>query len=84
MSLQTRNALWAGLPRPKFDDDHVLHLPGYDQHQSKQILARMLARSMGGEVTVGDRSGGGCMVMVELPQRRSDDDGSDLGTESAH
>jgi K+-sensing histidine kinase KdpD len=36
-------------------------------------LARMLARSMGGELTLGDRSGGGCMMMVELPQRRHDD-----------
>ncbi|WP_162253928.1 replication initiator, partial [Phycicoccus sp. Soil748] len=46
MSLQTRNALWAGLPRPRFDDNHELHLPGYDQHQSKQILARMLSEDL--------------------------------------
>jgi sensor histidine kinase regulating citrate/malate metabolism len=36
-------------------------------------LARMLARSMGGDLTVSDRTGGGCIVMVELPQRRRDD-----------
>ncbi|GAA4722727.1 plasmid replication initiator protein [Pedococcus ginsenosidimutans] len=43
MSQETRNALWAGLPRPRFDENNKLHLPGYDQHQSKQILARMLS-----------------------------------------
>ncbi|EBM0725634.1 hypothetical protein XE97_25065, partial [Salmonella enterica subsp. enterica serovar Senftenberg] len=43
MSLQTRNALWAGLPRPRFDGNRELHLPGYERHQSKQILARKLS-----------------------------------------
>ena len=36
-------------------------------------LARMLARSMGGDVTLQPRTGGGCKAVVELPQRRSDD-----------
>ena len=43
MSLQTRNALWAGLPRPKFDENHELHLPGYEPQESSAILARMLS-----------------------------------------
>ena len=43
MSLQTVNALWAALPRPKFDEDNQLHLPGYETHQTKAILARMLS-----------------------------------------
>jgi signal transduction histidine kinase len=36
-------------------------------------LVRMLTRSMGGEVTLADRSGGGCVARVELPQRRAND-----------
>ena len=37
------------------------------------FLVRMLARSMGGDVTLGNRPGGGCVARVELPQRRADD-----------
>jgi signal transduction histidine kinase len=36
-------------------------------------LARMLARSMAGDVTLADRPGGGCLALVELPQRRGGD-----------
>jgi signal transduction histidine kinase len=36
-------------------------------------LVRLLARSLGGEVTLVDRPGGGCLATVELPQRRRDD-----------
>jgi signal transduction histidine kinase len=36
-------------------------------------LARMLARSMGGDVILADRPGGGCLALVELPQRRVTD-----------
>lgn len=37
------------------------------------FLVRMLAKSMGGDVTLGNRPGGGCIARVELPQRRADD-----------
>lgn len=37
------------------------------------FLVRMLAKSMGGDVTLGNRPGGGCVARVELPQRRGDD-----------
>jgi hypothetical protein len=43
-------------------------------------LARMLARSMGGDVTLSGRTGAGCAATVELPQRRFDD-GLDLRIE---
>ncbi|MFC8501897.1 replication initiator [Pedococcus sp. NPDC057267] len=43
MSLQTVNALWAALPRPRFDDQNVLHLPGYEAHESKAIVARLVS-----------------------------------------
>ena len=36
-------------------------------------LVRMLAKSMGGDVTLGNREGGGCVARVELPQRRAED-----------
>ncbi|MDQ1375537.1 MAG: two-component system, OmpR family, sensor histidine kinase KdpD [Actinomycetota bacterium] len=36
-------------------------------------LVRMLARSMGGDVSLGNREGGGCVARVELPQRRNED-----------
>jgi signal transduction histidine kinase len=36
-------------------------------------LVRMLARSMGGEVSLGDRPEGGGVARVELPQRRAGD-----------
>jgi two-component system sensor histidine kinase TctE len=37
------------------------------------FLVRMLARSMGGDVTIANRHDGGCIARVELPQRRSED-----------
>jgi len=37
------------------------------------FLARQLARSLGGELTLSDRAGGGLLASVVLPQRRSDD-----------
>ncbi|MEY2568170.1 MAG: two-component system, OmpR family, sensor histidine kinase KdpD [Actinomycetota bacterium] len=37
------------------------------------FLVRMLARSMGGDITIGNRTGGGCVARVELPQRRAED-----------
>ncbi|MFC8503016.1 replication initiator [Pedococcus sp. NPDC057267] len=43
MSLQTVNALWAALPRPRFDDNNKLHLPGYQAHESKAIVARLVS-----------------------------------------
>ncbi|HET8767894.1 MAG TPA: replication initiator, partial [Pedococcus sp.] len=46
MSLQTVNALWAVLPRPKFDENNELHLPGYEQHETKAILTRMLSENL--------------------------------------
>lgn len=36
-------------------------------------LVRMLVRSMGGDVTIGNRPEGGCLARVELPQRRAED-----------
>jgi two-component system osmolarity sensor histidine kinase EnvZ len=36
-------------------------------------LVRMLSRSMGGDVTLSDQPGGGCVARVELPQRRAED-----------
>jgi signal transduction histidine kinase len=36
-------------------------------------LVRMLAKSMGGDVTVGNEPGRGCIARVELPQRRAED-----------
>jgi signal transduction histidine kinase len=36
-------------------------------------LIRQLARSLGGEVTLADRPGGGAVATVSLPQRRLDD-----------
>jgi two-component system sensor histidine kinase KdpD len=36
-------------------------------------MVRMLARSMGGDVEIGNRPGGGCVARVELPQRRDGD-----------
>lgn len=36
-------------------------------------LVRQLARSLGGEVTLADRPGGGAVATVSLPQRRVDD-----------
>lgn len=37
------------------------------------FLVRMLARSMGGEITIGNRHDGGCVARVDLPQRRAED-----------
>jgi two-component system sensor histidine kinase KdpD len=42
-------------------------------------LVRMLAQSMGGDVTLGNRAGGGCVARIDLPQRR----GSDRPTDGA-
>lgn len=39
-------------------------------------LARMLARSMAGDITCADRPGGGGVLLVELPQRRAGDSGA--------
>src|SRR3954447_11028260 len=39
-------------------------------------LARMLARSMAGYVTLAERPAGGCLALVELPQRRCSDTGT--------
>jgi signal transduction histidine kinase len=36
-------------------------------------LVRMLAKSMGGDVTVADRPVRGCVARVQLPQRRAED-----------
>jgi signal transduction histidine kinase len=36
-------------------------------------LARMLAKSMGGDVTLADHPDRGCVARVELPQRRAED-----------
>lgn len=38
-------------------------------------LVRQLARSLGGDVTLADRPGGGAVATVRLPQRRNDDPG---------
>jgi hypothetical protein len=46
MSLETVNALWAALPRPRFSTDNELHLPGYDQHQSRAIVARLVSEDL--------------------------------------
>ena len=36
-------------------------------------LVRMLAKSMGGDVSLANRDAGGCMARVALPQRRAED-----------
>lgn len=36
-------------------------------------LVRMLAHSLGGEATIGERAGGGAVVEIVLPQRRTTD-----------
>jgi signal transduction histidine kinase len=36
-------------------------------------LVRMLAQSMGGDVTLANRPGGGCIARISLPQRRGTD-----------
>jgi two-component system sensor histidine kinase KdpD len=48
------------------------------------FLVRMLARSMGGEATLADRAGGGCVARVELPQRRANDPVARLDSEEEH
>jgi two-component system sensor histidine kinase KdpD len=46
-------------------------------------LVRMLAHSLGGEVTLTDRDGGGATARVTLPQRRGDDPLPALSREDA-
>src|SRR5258705_6980414 len=49
---------------------HPGEAPG---HGIGLYMVRMLARSLGGEVTIADRPEGGAIVSVTLPQRRDED-----------
>ena len=57
------------------DGDVVVEIsrPDAGPSPASLYLARMLARSLGGDAVLAGRAGGGTVVIVRLPQRRSDD-----------
>jgi signal transduction histidine kinase len=64
---------------PALDEDQAKQLfePFHDGEPAEGhvglYLVRMLARSLGGEAAIATRPGGGAVVSVELPQRRTTD-----------
>ena len=69
-------AVFEPLPAP--DDDQ-----GVADRGTGLYLVRMLARSLGGDAAVADRSGGGMVASVDLPQRREAEQRSAVDSRTA-